>query len=191
MISTVDGACAGPGVRSWTHCLLSFLCAWGLYCSPSGPPLGELALGSRLEPDGSIADGSLEFTFRPFSGKGTNRDFYNHIYFQGDTVCFSVLSSRPVEKRMVGAWFIDPQSGRRFAAERLDVEGNRISGFSLVGSLLDQFFAEIRNRPAVRGNLDGVSVPFEVLVSLTDDSGRYSAVKSSSFIIRYAARRER
>jgi hypothetical protein len=190
LLSTVDGACARQRARSWAHGLLIFLCAWGLSCSPSGKPLGELELGSRLEPDGSIADGSLEFTFRPFSGKGTNRDLYNHIYFQGDTVCFSVRSSRPVEKRMIGAWFIDPQSGRRFAAERLDVEGNRISGFSLVGTLLDEFFMETRNKPAVTGNLDGVSVPFEVFVSLTDDSGHYSIVKSSSFIIRYAARQE-
>jgi len=175
----------------WAHCLLIILCAWGLCCSSSAAPLGELSLGSRLEPDGSIADGSLEYTFRPYSGKGTNRDLYNHIYFQGDTVCFSVLSSHPVEKRMVGAWFIHPASGRRFPAERLDVEGNRISGFSLVGTLLDEFFAETRNRPAVRGNLEGVSVPFDVFVSLTDESGRHSTVKSSSFIIRYAARHER
>ena len=190
MISCVDIKMVPFRRRAQTFRLLLALFAGGCLCSPPGPPLDGLVLGSSLEPDGSMADESLAYTFRPFLKKGTNRDLFNHIYFQGDTVCFSVRTSRPVAKSAVRAWFVDPESGRRFPAERLDVEGKRISGFSLVGSLLGSFFEGIRDKPAPKGHLNGVSVPFELIVTMADESGEHSVSVKSSFVIRYAIMNE-
>ena len=160
-------------------------------CSGDGPVVRDFSLGSRLEPDGSIGDDSLIYTLKPFNKKGSNRDLFNHIYFQGDTVCFSLLVSRPVAKGMVKAWFVDPVSGRGYAAERLDVENRRISGFSLAGSLLDDFNRERRDEPVRPDHFCCVPVPFEVRITLADGRGGFSVSKKSSFTVRYEDRNRR
>ncbi|HSV95996.1 MAG TPA: hypothetical protein VLM75_03570 [Spirochaetota bacterium] len=162
-----------------------------LFCSPDGLVVREFSLGSRLEPGGAIDDESLVYTLRPFRKKGTNRDLFNHIYFQGDTVCFSLLLSRPVTKGMVKAWFIDPVTLRRFAVERLDVGKKRVSGFSLAGSLLGDFHRDRSDEPVQKNHFSSTPVPFEVRVTLTDEKGGYSVSKESSFTIQYEDREER
>ncbi|MCU0843632.1 MAG: hypothetical protein MUC76_01750 [Spirochaetes bacterium] len=162
-----------------------------LFCPAEGPVVREFSLGSRLEPGGAIADGSLIYRLRPFRKKGTNKDLFNHIYFQGDTVCFSLLLSRPVPHEKVQAWFVDPVTGRRFAVERLDVEKKRVSGFSLAGSLLDDFHRDDRNDPVRGDHFCCTPIRFEVRVTLADEKGGYSVSKGSSFTIEYDDRQER
>jgi hypothetical protein len=162
-----------------------------LFCSPPDLAVREISLGSRLEPDGTVGDESLVYTLRPFLKKGTNRDLFNHVYFQGDTVCFSLLVTRPVTKANVNVLFFDPVSGRSFPAERIDIEKKRVSGFSLLGSLLDDFHRDRRDDPARADHFCCTPVRFEVQVTVADEKGRYSSLKKSAFTIQYEDREGR
>jgi len=104
-------------------------------------------LGSSLSTRGEITDSSLVYTFRDFEKKGTVRDLFNYIYFQGDTVCFSFCLSKPAGQGNIDAGFINPLTGKYYKAERIDVDGNRVSGFSLTGSIMEQFYHERLGNP--------------------------------------------
>jgi hypothetical protein len=142
--------------------------------------------GSNLSPDGTISDSSLAYSFRNPGDLKTNKDLFNFMYFEGDTVCFSFRFSRPVTEKQVSAYFVDPPSGKAFPAERLDIhDGVTVSGFSLTGSLMEQFFAETISRPADPASLRGREIPFTVrlLVALPEKTGTFET--KGTFRIEY------
>ncbi len=126
----------------------------------------ETAFGQSVDRAGVITDRSLAFTFAAPRGKKSAKDLFDYLYFQGDTVCFSYRFPRSVEKCDAAAEFINPQTGERFHAERLEKTGNRLWGFSLAGSLLDKFFFAERDRPAPSDLYGGRDIPFIVEAEL-------------------------
>lgn len=100
------------------------------------------ALGSSLSPDGTLENASLVYRFDTFTRGGRNRDLFNYLYFEGDTICFSFELEQRVDRNAIAVWFINPKTGRRFAAERVDLSARRIYGFSLLGSVMENFYRE-------------------------------------------------
>lgn len=99
--------------------------------------LDSFESGSNLHRNGMISDKTVSFNFDIAGNIPAFRDVCNHIYFEGDTLCFSAEFSLDVEPGSISVWFVDSRDGRSFVAERVDVQKYRVSGFSLVGSLLE------------------------------------------------------
>ncbi len=113
----------------------------GLCCSSEHIIL-DGALGSSLSPEGTIENASLAYRFHAFKRGGKNRDLFNYLYFEGDTICFSFELEQQVDRNAISVWFINPKTGNRFAAERVDLSARRVCGFSLLGSVMEDFYHE-------------------------------------------------
>jgi hypothetical protein len=160
----------------------AFLLAAAAGCGGAGQ---TAVLGSRLAPGGAIADAGLEYVFRPYKGRGTVKDLFNHLYFQGDTVCFSVMLPSAADSSRTLVSFVNPADGASFEAERVEVRGKRVYGFSLVGSIMEDFFSGALGRPLPEGAYCCVPVPFEIVIMSGDGAGRVERRLRGSFIIRY------
>ncbi len=147
---------------------------------------GEGVFGQSVSRAGVITDRSLVFTFAAPREKKKAKDVFNYLYFQGDTICFSYQFPRSVEKCGASAEFINPLTGARFRAERLEKTGNRLWGFSLVGSLLEKFFFAERDTPAPEDLYGGRDIPFAVDAELIcPEEAVIRRTGNSSFRIQY------
>ncbi|PKL38564.1 MAG: hypothetical protein CVV44_11830 [Spirochaetae bacterium HGW-Spirochaetae-1] len=143
------------------------------------------ALGSNLSPDGTISDNSLVFTFKKPDPGAATRDLFNFIYFEGDTVCFSFKLTRKVNEKDVDIQFIEPSTGSGFKAERIDFIDDNVSGFSLLGSLLEQFYRDRLTQPLPEKAFCCDTIPFSVRLVLHGEKGDVIHEKKGSFEIRY------
>ncbi len=143
---------------------ITFLPAAG--CGPGEFGIRSHSFGKNITTRGEATEGPLSYTFRPFRCGGTGRDLFNFLYFEGDTLCFSVEFSEPLTNARAEAWFVNPKTGRRYRAERLEISGTILWGFSLVGSLMEKFYAEMSAKPLPPGNFCCRKIPFELHVAL-------------------------
>ena len=104
-----------------------------------GKGIYSLEFGSNLNSNGEISEKSLLFNFK-YDDDTSIEKLFNHIYFEGDTLCFSFQIETDVDKDRIKVFFINSQNGDVFKAERIDIDGKRISGFSLIGTILEQFY---------------------------------------------------
>ena len=142
--------------------------------------------GQDITREGRIADRSLVFAFPPYRRGGTCRDLFNYLYFKGDTLCFSFRLSRRIEGRAVAAAFIEPATGRRFSAERLETHGDTVWGFSLVGSLMEKFHDTRLGDAVSEGAFCCREIPFMVELSMPGKEGDTTTARiESSFRIEY------
>jgi hypothetical protein len=142
-------------------------------------------LGSSLAAEGEISNSSLEYRLRRFSGGTKNRDLFNSIYFQGDTLCFSFELTRRVGRKMVSVWFINPETGERYRAERIDIHEKRISGFSLLGSILENYHKQYLDAPIPHDAFCCRDIPIDVEISIDDNQNQVRKNLSGSFRIAY------
>ena len=98
--------------------------------------ISTISFGSTYSGNSQI-DGKLNYSFN--IKKGNINDKINQIYFQGDTICFAFTVYGIDEETPVKVSFINPKNREQFPAERLDRVGNRFRGFSLVGTILEEF----------------------------------------------------
>lgn len=146
--------------------LLCVLLAAG--CVPREPAVVETATGQSLTPDGQVSDTSHRYVFKKPSRPGTLRDLYNHIYFQGDTLCFSLRLNRPLKSPSIHAIIRDPRSGIETEVERLETAGKRVYGFSLIGSILENFHRGPMDRKADISNREGRRVPCVIEIRIVE-----------------------
>jgi len=162
--------------------LIALLCS----CGTGTFRLMDHGFGQEVTRQGRIINTSLQFTFPAYRRGGTARDLFNFLYFQGDTLCFSFRFSHNVSAGTVSAEFIDPATGRRFDAERLEVNGETVWGFSLVGSLMENFKRTDLASPVPGDGYCCRDIPFAVEVSASgENGGTMTARGNSSFTIRY------
>lgn len=142
--------------------------------------------GQEITRGGRIVNGSAVFEFPAYRRGGTNRDLFNYLYFKGDTLCFSFEFSHNVERLEASAAFIDPATGKRFPAERLEKSGNIIWGFSLVGSLMEKFHEGSLNGTIPANAFCCADIPYAVEVTVAGKAGDiHVARKESSFRVEY------
>lgn len=147
--------------------------------------LGNLEVGSSINSEGNITDHRLVFTFDPYNRGGTLQDLCNYLYFKGDTLCFSFRVNREYERDNLKVWFIDPSDNSRFVPERIDYHNGRVSGFSLVGTLLEQFLGRELHQPVPPGHLCCRDIPFRLKVELITGDGLMELEREEVFRIQY------
>ncbi len=141
--------------------------------------------GSSVAANGEIDNTSLEYRFKRFRRCATNRDLFNTIYFQGDTVCFSFELTKSVAREAVSVWFINPETGKRYRAERIDIFEKRISGFSLLGTILENYYKEILDAAIPTDAFCCRNIPFDIEISINNGKNQLRKNLSGSFRIVY------
>ena len=138
------------------------------------------ALGSSFSKTGIITEKSTGFTFRYEKG-GRIRDLCNFIYFEGDTLCFSVDFSMDVDE--ASAYFINPATGKKYRAERIEKIRSRVYGFSLVGSVLEEFLHDSLDKPIPAER--SIVLPFSVTVEASRGGRRALKETSGTLSVRF------
>ena len=145
--------------------------------------------GSSIDENGVILEKKTDFSFKLRNGNDRFKDVFNSIYFSGDTVCFSLEINRRVERRWISVWFAGP-GGKKIPAERIDINnisvcrikhGSRISGFSLLGSLLEFFYGAILSKKFNPEQVSG-DIPFTVIAEISD--GKEKIILKKNGVIR-------
>jgi hypothetical protein len=145
----------------------------------------DAGLGSRISASGKISDSNLNFTFKKYKKAGISKDLFNYIYFEGDTICFSFLLSGEVDKKNVDVCFIDPHTGKNYSAERVDLYKNRVSGFSLAGSILEKFNSDSLNRRIPKNMYCCNDIPFQVRIIIKHGNSDIQSIITGAFRIEY------
>ncbi len=91
-------------------------------------------------------------TVTPPKARATMADFYHQVYFAGDTLAFEYFPAKdnktlsPDELKQLQV-FYRVDGGERYPMERIDYRRQGITGFSLVGSILEKKYAGEKNEP--------------------------------------------
>ncbi|SRR6056297_230391 len=163
--------------------LLCVLLAAG--CLPREVAVVEMATGQSLTPDGEVINTSHRYVFKKPSRPGTHRDLYNHVYFQGDTLCFSLRLTRPLKSPSIHAIIRDPQTGIKTEVERLETAGKRVYGFSLIGSILENFHRGPMDNKADISSWEGRRVPCIIEIRIVEGETVIQKSISTSFEISF------
>lgn len=155
-------------------------------CGPGVFEVRSHLFGKNISTQGEAVDGPLSYTFRPYRGGGTGRDLFNFLYFEGDTLCFSMEFSEPLINARAEGWFVNPETGKRCRVERMEKSGNILWGFSLVGSLMEKFYADMSMKPLPHDAFCCRDIPFELHIAVRKPGRKLITEKySSSFRLQY------
>jgi hypothetical protein len=150
-------------------------------CTQDELQITEHAFGRDLSTGGTIIDEDLEYTFNKYEKNGTIRDLFNYIYFEGDTICFHFRFNRSVNEKDISVWFKNPADNSLYHAERVEIKGSTVYGFSLVGSLLDSFYKNKLNNQIPEKAFCCRKIPFIVKIKFQSKEQFFPA----SFTIQY------
>jgi len=133
-------------------------------------------VGQNFSADGKTTNTNLIFQFHTKDTFNKNKDFFNFVYFEGDTVCFSYKLAQAITKEQLKIYFINPKTNARFAAERIDIiNNNLVTGFSLVGSILEQFFGDRLEQSFQEKAFINADIPFIVSIEISADAEKQTA----------------
>lgn len=139
--------------------------------------------GSSVSMKGAIANNSLTFAFKPCTHCRSLRDVCNYIYFQGDTLCFSVECNQDIESATITAYFENPATRTTYKAERIEKVTKTVYGFSLVGSLLETiFWKEI----IINGFSKTIKLPFAIHVTIEHQNHKVHRTISDTLYVQFA-----
>ncbi len=153
-----------------------------------GGPLKVESLDTGSDIDilhGTIDNSSLSYSFPEPKKNRCSGDIFNHLYFEGDTLCFSYTLSRRLWKKQVSVKFINPANGMSFPAERIEVYRYRVFGFSLVGSLMEQFYKSELKKPAPADDYCCRDIPFIIEATFRDRGESVTHSHKGTFRIKY------
>ncbi len=122
------------------------LCLLLYFSCQTVPPIGRPDLGSDIDTlSGRITRPSLKFSFPLKDNSWNIKRYFHYIYFEGNTVCFSYPLKHPDPQASYSVYFV--YQGQRFPAERTGISKDRIWGFSLLGTLLEECYPDRLGEP--------------------------------------------
>lgn len=130
---------------------------------------------------GKIQDRKLEYIFKKFDRSNKVEDLFNFMYFAGDTLCFGLKLNKGYNKDKIQAVFINPSNGKSFPVDRLDFDDEHITGFSLIGTIMQNFYTTDLNNNIPNDKYCCSDIPFIIKVQTADKI----IEKKSSFKIIY------
>jgi len=139
--------------------------------------------GSSVSINGTISNNSLTYTFKPCTHCRSLKDICNYIYFQGDTLCFSIQCNQDIESATITAYFENPVTHSTYKAERIEKMKKTVYGFSLVGSLLETIFWKDIN---TNNFSKTVKHPFVIHVTIEKQNHKVHHKLSDTLYIQFA-----
>ena len=138
--------------------------------------------GSSVSMNGTIANDSLTYTFKPCTHCRSLKDVSNYIYFRGDTLCFSIQCNQNIESATVTAYFENPTTHTTYKAERLEKVTTAVYGFSLIGSLLETiYWDDIRNTHSIKT----LKLPFVIHVTIQKQNQKVHHTFSDTLYVQF------
>jgi hypothetical protein len=138
--------------------------------------------GSSVSMNGTIANASLVYTFKLCTHCRSLKDICNYIYFQGDTLCFSIQCNQNIESATVTAYFENPTTHTTYKAERIEKVTTTVYGFSLIGSLLEKIF---RDDICNTHNVKTFKLPFVIHVTIEKQNQKVHHTFSDTFYVHF------
>lgn len=140
-------------------------------CGGDGRKEGEIYFGRDLDSNGRVEFRDMEYEIAQpqyMERIKTWQDLYNHIYFEGDTLCFQVPLENPEDYSDIKGTFIlaSAKGEVRYAVERIDRYEKGIAGFSLIGSLLEARDRENLSEPVRALDDCCAEVPFSLVLEM-------------------------
>lgn len=113
-----------------------------IFSCSSKDDISDFEYGSNLYKNGQIENKSTKYDFSGFKEDSHSmlKNYFDYIYFEGDTLCFSFEFPHEFKKKDVVVFFDFPDKKISVRAERIEVNKTRIYGFSLIGSLLEYYY---------------------------------------------------
>ena len=176
------------------YLLITIVLSILLNCSNEKMKITSSVVGNNLSKDGDISDSSPIYTFNKYSEKGKTKDLFNYIYFKGDTLCFTFYLNKKVKKENIKVWFENPLKKTRFRAERIDIKmrnifnisyDHKISGFSLVGSILEAFYNDLLEKTIPKNNFCCKKIPYKIILQIDDGTNKIHYEVKKYFRIKY------
>ena len=154
-------------------------------CTPKNLEIDSASIGSNLDSDGEISDSSLIYKFKKDNKGPKTRDLFNYIYFEGDTLCFSFKLNKQVNYNSIKVWYQNPETGKSFPAERIDLHYKTISGFSLVGSIMEKFYEKKLGNNLKEDEYFNKNIDFIIKISLVYNDKTIEKSKPGFFRLEY------
>ena len=158
-------------------CALLFVCG----CS-SEFKATSFETGAEFSKTGIITVKPTQYAFHYEKGGSRMKDLCNFIYFEGDTLCFSADFTRDVDGE-AQVFFVDPATGKRYPAERIEKLRSRVYGFSLVGSVMEEFLKASLDKEIPAGRT--LTLPFVVTVKAVCGGKEASAETKGTLVVRF------
>ena len=156
--------------------------------------VSPVILGSKINKSGIITDTALTYSFDKYTGKGSIRDLFNHLYFQGDEIFFSFEINKTVSPENISIRFSNADGTAFLPAERVMIAEKQsllsgrtsvVFGFSLVGSVLEAFNSRELEKPVPADHFCCRDIPRAVIVEVKNESGNVVQNGEASLIINY------
>lgn len=174
------------GKKTATACTLLFILV--LSCGSGPLAVESVKTGSQVDIlYGTIENGNLTFTFPPPTKGRHTGDLFNHLYFEGDTLCFSYRLSRRLREKQARIRFINPSNGKAFPVERKEVYRYRVFGFSLVGSIMEKFYSSELQKPVPGHRYCCRDIPFILEATFRDRGEEITHRHGGHFRITYSS----
>lgn len=97
----------------------------------------KITVGQNLNSNGDITQTSTEYFFKIDKSCNDYHSFFNTLYFAGDTFTFSINKQKTDSTEI---YFINPATNKKVKPESLKFSNNKIYGFSIIGSLIEELY---------------------------------------------------
>ncbi|GEM_PF-2818748 len=108
--------------------------------------------------------------YYPLSGlnhKGSLRDYFNSIYFSGDTLSFEMRFHSAFSETLLAKWknqfmvtYSFPDIRKEYPMERVDFSRQSITGFSLLGTILENRYSDHLSQPYRNISVVNITIHF-------------------------------
>lgn len=134
--------------------LLLWLAALFFFCKPATVEKNEFSFCKDLSEKEClppVVDDSVHYFFNRVRTDSNYEDFFNDIYFSGDTLSFHLKLTPQKRKQLnqnnIEAVFRFVQLPGEYPIERIRFHKNGVTGFSLIGTILEKrFFDRLRQK---------------------------------------------
>jgi len=167
---------------------LFFLILFFSSCSIFKLSISNFKVGSDLNLEtGKIKNYSTEYTFKKFTEGKLYKNLFDYLYFQGDTFCLSFKTNHHVDRDKIKIFIRQKNSNLKFRAERIEVSEKKIFAFSLIGSLMENFYKDNLSQKLPKGNFCCKKIPIIINIQLFNAAKKIALNKEyeSFFIIKY------
>ncbi len=133
-----------------------------------------------------LEDTNTIFRFKEPGALNVGKDLFNYLYFEGDTLGFYVLVSGDIKIKKAEAVIINPINNSSFHAERIDIKNNKVFGFTLLGTIMENFYREKINLPVPRDRFCCSYIDYAVDIIISGETENINMRINGKFRIEYS-----
>ena len=142
-------------------------------------------LGSSLNSMGEITDSSLNFISSKVENPQRSKNIFDSILFDGSIICYSFVMKNLLFAQTVLVQLVNPQTGEAIHVDNMRVQNKTITGFILVGNVLEFFYESDFNKSPPQNHYADEEIDFIIRLSVSDNSKLIEYDLLGSFSLSY------